>query len=112
VSAHCICEGPLRNVTVDGNEGHAPGCPANPNSHPEYLDDDGSVGVQFVRYDLAANEDEVIAYLTREGLYDDRLPYEIDDVWMKPDGEGTRGEDWYSIVLEPEGVVRYWRLQP
>jgi hypothetical protein len=26
----CVCGGPLRNTNVDGNAGHAPGCPANP----------------------------------------------------------------------------------
>jgi hypothetical protein len=111
VTAVCICDGPLRNVTVDGNEGHAPGCPANPHSHPEYLDDDGTEGVQFVRHDLAADEDAVIAWLLREGLYNDEG--EIDVVWMCP-GEGRGdGEDWYDIApTEADGVVRYWRLRP
>jgi hypothetical protein len=113
-SAACKCAGPMANTHVDGNGGHSPGCPLNPLSgpHPEYLDDDGNEGVQFVRHDLASTEDGVIAYLTREGLYDDRWPWQFDVVWMRPNGEGVRGDDWYSIVPEARGVVRYWRLRP
>lgn len=103
------------NTNVDGNRGHSPGCPANPltGPHPEYLDDDGNEGVQFVRYDLAAHEDEVIAWLTREGLYNDEHGLDIDVVWMLPTDEPGRPESWYTIVpSKAEGVVRYWRLRP
>jgi len=85
-------------------------------AHPEYLDDDGNEGVQFVRYDLAETENGAKAYVIAQGLYHDWGEIEamdVDAVWMRPAGEGTRGDEWYDIVpAGGEGVVRYWRLRP
>jgi hypothetical protein len=46
-SAACSCEGPLRNVTVDGNRGHAPGCPMNPHTWGEHLTHCVGCGIPF-----------------------------------------------------------------
>jgi hypothetical protein len=45
--AACTCDGPLRNVNVDGNAGHAPGCPRNPNTWPEGLRVCDGCGIPF-----------------------------------------------------------------
>lgn len=85
-------------------------------THPEYLDDDGTNGVQFVRRDLAETEDEARAYIIAQCLFDreeDVQAAKVDRVWMKPVGDGPRGNDeWYSVVPDHEGVVCYWRLTP
>lgn len=116
VTRECTCGGPAANTNVDGNEGHNPGCAANPKNHPEdhppYLDDDGMEGVQFVRYDLAAGEIEAEAYLKNQDLWwtDDGS---WDVVWMAPDPtKRVGGEDWYDVVPAHVGIVRYWRFQP
>jgi hypothetical protein len=112
----CTCAGPMSNTHVDGNEGHSPGCPANPHTHPQYLDDDGNEGVQFVRHDLAASGDGAKLYIIQQGLYDTREQVDalqVDVVWMAPqDDTNAFAEAWYDVVPEAEGVVRYWRLRP
>lgn len=108
----CTCGG--NHTVVDGNAGHNPFCPANPKNrpedHPPYLDDDGLEGVQFVRHDLAATDGEALQYLKREGLWwtDDVT---IEAVWMAPRPD-SYPEDYYDVVPEHAGVVRYWRLAP
>jgi hypothetical protein len=82
--------------------------------HPQYLDDDGREGVQFVRGDLAADEDGVIAWLTRDGFYNE-APLEISTVWMRPSPEPKNGygpDEWYDVVDDPTESVRYWRVAP
>lgn len=43
----CECAGPTKNVTVDGNAGHSPSCPANPNTWPEGLRVCDGCGIPF-----------------------------------------------------------------
>lgn len=43
----CRCAGTLRNVNVDGNAGHSPSCPANPNTWPESLTVCDGCGIPF-----------------------------------------------------------------
>jgi hypothetical protein len=43
----CNCAGPMVNTHVDGNAGHSPGCPANPNRWPEGLRLCEACGIPF-----------------------------------------------------------------
>ena len=74
--------------------------------HPEYLDDEETEA--FVRFDLAATEDEARTFARSQELIEDVDWQNVDVVWMKP----TSDPEWYDVASESEGVVRYWRLVP
>lgn len=97
------------------NSGHSVGCEANPmlwkqEDWPAYLDDEG-YGNQFVRHDLAANEEEVLALLRAEGLYDEGA-VDFAEVWMRPKPAVWDYDPAYLEVTDEEhGVARYWQVK-